>query len=106
MCTEVWQPGVVRLNKLTKSNLYLKPNQPKATTPNITRTHISNTNENENVTTANLDSAVYDSGATSSCGRIGDNFQITNKESTKIFHMPNGATVTATKQAKLKLDLL
>ena len=34
--------------------------------------------------------AIYDSGATSSCGRIGDPFLETGKKSDKIFQMPNG----------------
>ena len=35
-------------------------------------------------------SAVYDTGATSSCGKIGDPFLETGKQSTKVFKMPNG----------------
>ena len=55
--------------------------------------------------TNKTNSAVYDSGATLSCRRIGDNFEITDNKSTKIFHMPNGATAAASNQAKMKIKL-
>ena len=46
-------------------------------------------------------SAVFDSGATSHCGREKDNFIPTNLPSTKVFHLPTGHTTAASKQAKL-----
>ena len=46
-------------------------------------------------------SAVFDAGATSRCGRICDKFQPTTQKSHKIFHMPNGETTAAGTQAKL-----
>ena len=46
-------------------------------------------------------SAVFDTGATSSCGRTGDKFQPTSQKSHKIFHMPTGETTAASTQAKL-----
>ena len=44
---------------------------------------------------------VFDTGATSSCGRTGDKFQPTTQKSQKIFHMPTGETTAASTQAKL-----
>ena len=49
--------------------------------------------------------AVFDSGATSHCGRIGDDFTPTMTQSNKIFHLPNGQTTAASQQAKLKLNV-
>ena len=46
-------------------------------------------------------SAVFDTGATSSCGRTGDKFEPTTQRSHKIFHMPTGETTSASTQAKL-----
>ena len=46
-------------------------------------------------------SAVFDSGATSNCGMVGDNFILTNEVSSKIFHMPTGDTTKASTIAKL-----
>ena len=46
-------------------------------------------------------SAVFDSGATSNCGREGDEYIPTNKKSTKVFHLPTGHTTAASMQAKL-----
>jgi len=101
---EVWKPVIVNLNHLMIVNLIPKTRVLKNTTPTIFKReavqnihHIPATNK--------TNSAVYDSGATSSCGRIGDNFELTNKKSTKIFHTPNGATAAASNQAKLKIKL-
>ena len=61
-----------------------------------------------NITTAkrkDQKSAVYDSGATSHCGRVGDDFEPTDEISHKIFHLPNGATTKASTRAKLHLQL-
>jgi len=49
----------------------------------------------------NRDSAVYDSGATSSCGRTTDNFIPTATKSNKVFHLPTGHTTKASTQSKL-----
>ena len=48
-----------------------------------------------------MHSAVFDTGATSNCGRIQDDFIPTTTKSNKIFHMPTGHTTTASYQAKL-----
>ena len=45
--------------------------------------------------------AVFDSGATSHCGMVGDPFIATDKPSYKISHLPNGDTTAASTQAKL-----
>ena len=50
-------------------------------------------------------SAVYDSGATSHCGRQGDDFEPTEELSHKVFHLPNGDTAKASTRAKLHLKL-
>ena len=50
-------------------------------------------------------SAVYDSGATSNCGRPEDPFHETNEKSDKVFNIPNGDRMAATKKAKLKLPV-
>ena len=46
-------------------------------------------------------SAVFDSGATSNCGMVGDSFIPTDEVSSKIFHMPTGDTTKASTIAKL-----
>ena len=46
-------------------------------------------------------SAVYDSGATSKCGRETDNFIPTNDKSEKVFYLPTGHTTKASKKSKL-----
>ena len=54
--------------------------------------------------TSNLgdnNSAVFDTGVTSSRGRTGDKFQPTAQKLQKIFHMPTYETTAAIKQAKL-----
>ena len=50
-------------------------------------------------------SAVFDTGSTSSCGRTGDKFQPTTKKSHKIFHISTGETTSASTQAKLYHDV-
>ena len=60
------------------------------------------TKSKKNKTTS---TAVFDSGATSNCGRIVDDFQATDELSNKIFHLPNGHTITASSIAKLKLNI-
>ena len=52
-----------------------------------------------------INSAVFDTGATSSCGRTGDKFQATKKKTDKIFHIPTGKTTAASTQAKLYHDV-
>ena len=46
-------------------------------------------------------SAVFDTGTTSSCGRTRDKFQPTTQRSHKIFHIPTGETTAAITQDKL-----
>ena len=45
--------------------------------------------------------AVFDSGATSNCGRHEDPFVPTSRRSTKVFHLSTGHTTAASVQAKL-----
>ena len=51
------------------------------------------------------DTAVFDSGATSHCGRENDNFIPTNETSHKVFHLPTGQTTHASVEAKLHHDV-
>ena len=52
-----------------------------------------------------INSAVFDTGATSSCGRTGDKFQPTTQRSHKTFHMPTGETTATSTQAKMFHDV-
>ena len=105
MNAEKWAPGKIEIKDKKISNLYPRSNSAKHTTPTITRHQsIANTVDTTNKPT-DTKSAVYDSGATSNCGRIGDDFEPTNKKSNKVFHMPNGDTAAASAQAKLKLNI-
>ena len=51
--------------------------------------------------TGKIKKAVFDSGATSNCGMVGDYFILTREKSNKIFHMPTGTTAPASFKAKL-----
>ena len=50
-------------------------------------------------------SAVFDTGATTSCGRTGDKCQPITQKSHEIFHMPTGETTAVSTQAKLYYDV-
>ena len=87
------------------TNIYPTTKLPKHKTPTRRReNYIANTitkgRKNKSTSTA-----VFNSGATSNCGRIGNDFQVTDELSNKIFHLPNGQTATASNIAKLKLNL-
>ena len=104
LCQEVWAPGKIELNHKLIANIYPATKQPNHKTPPISRKQsIANINNTKPI--KNTSTAVFDSGATSHCGRIGDEFTPTNEASTKIFHLPNGQTTAATNKAKLKLDV-
>ena len=49
----------------------------------------------------NIRSAVYDSGATSHCGRTCDLFKQTARKSNQVFHIPDGNTMQAIEEAEL-----
>ena len=51
--------------------------------------------------TGKIKTAVFDSGATSNCGMVGDNFILMSEKYNKIFHMPTGTTATASVKATL-----
>ena len=53
------------------------------------------------IDTGKIKTAVFDSGATSNCGMVGDKFILTEEKSNKIFHMPTGMTSPASVKAKL-----
>jgi len=86
------------------TNIYPTTKLPKHATPPRRR---KNTIANIGTKRKNKSSstAVFDSGATSNCGRIGDDFQVTDEPSNKIFHLPNGQTATASSIVKHKLNL-
>ena len=46
--------------------------------------------------------AVFDTAATSSVGKIGDNFKLRDKKSSKTFFQVDGATMDTSTEAKLK----
>ena len=51
--------------------------------------------------TVKIKTVVFDSGATSNCGMVEDDFILTEKKSYKIFHMPTGTTAPASVKEKL-----
>ena len=51
------------------------------------------------------DTAVFDSGAMSHCGRENNNFIPTDETSHKVFHLPTGQTTNASMEAKLHHDV-
>ena len=48
--------------------------------------------------------SVFDTGATSNCGMVGDDFIETDQPSNKVFYMPTGNNTPASTIAKLKQD--
>ena len=52
-------------------------------------------NVQRSIGTGKIKTAVFDSGATSNCGMVGDDFILTKEKSNKIFHMPIGTTAPA-----------
>ena len=58
-------------------------------------------NSNRDLDTEKIKTAVFDSGATSNCGMVGDNFILTEEKSHKIFNVPTGTTASASVKAKL-----
>ena len=57
------------------------------------------------VMTGQIPSAIADSGATSSCGKVGDPLIPTGIPSNKTFVMPNGEQTVASEQALLEHDV-
>jgi len=85
------------------NNLYKPRSQNEHNTPTKKRIE-----KIANISTAernNRKSAVYDSGATSHCGRVGDDYEPSDEISHKIFHLPNGNTAKTSTRAKLNLQL-
>jgi hypothetical protein len=96
---ETWKPGKVEINHKMITNLYNPTNLTRRTAPHIDQKEIA-----ANITSPEqqiCQSAVYDSGATSHCGRTGDNFEPSDELSHKVFHLPNGNTAKASTKAKL-----
>ena len=53
------------------------------------------------IDTGKIKTSVFDSGATSNCEMVGDDFILTEEKSNKIFHMSTGTTVPTSVKAKL-----
>ena len=55
----------------------------------------------QSIGTGKSKTTVFDSGATSNCGMVGDNFILMSEKSNKIFLMLTGTTAPASVKAKL-----
>ena len=105
---ETWEPG-----KIDISNNYKWNNVSYLATPTTTplscqveaQHQCNNMHQKQKKQKMKGTSAVYDSGATSTCGMIGDDFETTNEISNKIFCMPTGDTTPASTIAKLHYDV-
>ena len=102
--SECWQPGTVDISNTYKWNNIKYPATP-ISTPLSSQVeelqHIVNINARSSVADQKGNSAVYDTGATSNCGREGDDFIPTTVPSAKVFQMPTGETTPASTQSKL-----
>ena len=99
---EVWAPGIVQ-NKLTRcSNICQTVSTNNYWTPLTEQVEDPETKDVlNNIVHAN-NQAVFDTAATSSAGKPGDNFIPTTERSDKIFNQPSGAQMEATFIHKLK----
>ena len=103
----MWKPGRVLLNRNKRDrNIKFNPIDHNYWTPltdqveesDLKKEVINNIDENEGT-------GAFDTGATSSCGKTGDNFEPSNELSGKTFYQPGGATLQASTKAKLKHDV-
>jgi hypothetical protein len=100
-----WEPGKIDISNKFKWNNITYPTA-TTTTPlscQVDEQQINNVEETKKKTKGT--SAVYDTGATSTCGMVGDNFEATDEISNKIFCMPTGDTTPASTIAKLHYDV-
>ena len=58
-------------------------------------------NFQQSIGTGKINTEVFNSGATSNCGMLGDDFILTSEKFNKIFHMPTGTIDPASVKAKL-----
>ena len=58
-------------------------------------------NFQQSIGTGKINTEVFNSGATSNCGMLRDDFILTSEKSNKIFHVPTGTTAPASFKAKL-----
>ena len=101
-CVEVWAPGIVQ-NKLTRySNICQTVPTHHYWTPLTEQVEDSESAKVLNNITHKNNQAVFDTAATSSAGKPGDNFIPTTERSDKIFNQPSGAQMEATYVHKLK----
>ena len=101
---EIWAPDVV-LNKLTRDHdISRLISITKYWTPLTDQAEESDPNEDfiNNIMYKRSNTAVFDTAATSSAGKPGDNFIPTTEKSSKIFNQPSGAQMKATYVHKLK----
>jgi hypothetical protein len=106
----VWKPGKIDIKSKFKWNNLTYPTTTTTTPLNcqVEEQHQCNNmqqKQQKKKKKINGTSAVYDSGATSTCGMVGDDFEETNKISNKIFCMPTGDTTPASTIAKLHHDV-
>ena len=107
MENEVWKPGKIDITSKFKWNNLTYP-AATTTTPlscQVDKQHINNVHQKQKKQKKKGNSAVYDTGATSTCGMVGDDFEETNEISNKIFCMPTGDTTPASTIAKLHHDV-
>ena len=101
--SNAWKPGRIDISNKFKWNNITYPTT-TTTTPlscQVEEQQINNIHQKQNKKKQKGKSAVYDSGATSTCGRVGDDFEETTQISNKIFCMPTGDTTPASTIAKL-----
>ena len=101
-CVEVWAPGIVQ-NKLTRySNICQTAHTHNYWPPLAEQVEDSESTEELNNIIHKNNQAVFDTAATSSAGKPGDNFILTTERSDKVFNQPSGAQMKATYVHQLK----
>ena len=95
------EPPDIEIWDKTKTIRWLLPQRTRAERKRRTCFEDSKTRVEKINQATEIPTAVFDSGATSNCGRPADPFVPTNQKSTKVFHLPTGHTTTASVQAKL-----
>ena len=103
--SDVWKPGKIDISNKFKWNNVIYPTA-TTTTPlscQVEEQKINNIHQTQ--TKKKEKSAVYDTGDTSMCGMVGDNFEPTDNISNKIFSMPTGNATPASTITKLHHDV-
>ena len=105
-CMEVWAPGRIVQNNLTRySNICQTVPTNNYWTPLTEQVEDSESKDILNNIIHKNNHAVFDTAATSSAGKPGDNFIPTTERSDKIFKKPSGAQMEATYIHKLKRNV-